>query len=215
MTDLTGNLIIEGPAGQLEALLKEPAGEVSRVAIVCHPHPLFGGTMHNKVVYRIAKAFLNEGFATLRFNFRGTGRSQGTHDAGNGEQDDLRAVIRFTEEKYSGAELWLAGFSFGARVMLNVGCAESHARALVAGGTPVSKYDFSNFAGCDKPKLFIQGGADQFGSVEDLEKFVAGMKGSSQTKIIDGADHFFEGRLDEMQQAVTEFILSVARSSGQ
>lgn len=212
MTDLTGNLIIEGPAGKLEALLKEPAGEVSRVAIVCHPHPLFGGTMHNKVVYRIAKAFLNEGFATVRFNFRGTGRSQGAHDAGNGEQDDLRAVIRFVEEKYKEAELWLAGFSFGARVMLSVGCGESRPRALVAGGTPVSKYDFSSFARCEKPKLFIQGGKDEFGSVEDLEKFVAGVSGPSQIKIVDGADHFFEGRLDEVQQAVSEFIQSLRQT---
>lgn len=210
MTDLTGNLIIEGPAGQLEALLKEPAEEVSRLVIVCHPHPLFGGTMHNKIVYRIAKAFLNEGFATIRFNFRGTGRSHGAHDEGNGEQDDLRAVIRFAEEKYTGAELWLAGFSFGARVVLSVGCSESRARALVAAGTPVSKYDFSNFDGCDKPKLFVHGGQDEFGSVEDLDKFVAGVSGSSQVKIVKGADHFFKDRLDEVQQIVSEFIRSIA-----
>lgn len=209
MTDLRGNLTIEGPAGRLEALLKEPASEVTRVAVVCHPHPLFGGTMHNKVVYRIAKAFLSEGFAAVRFNFRGAGRSQGAHDQGNGEQDDLRAVIRFVEEKYGGAELWLAGFSFGARVMLSVGCSYSRARALVAAGTPVSKYDFSDFNGCDKPKLFVQGGADEFGSVADLESFVAKLGGSNQVRVIEGADHFFEERLGELEQAVSEFIRSV------
>jgi len=208
MTDLKGNLFIEGPAGRLEALMKEPAGDISRVAIVCHPHPLFGGTMHNKVVYRISKAFLLEGFVSIRFNFRGTGRSEGTHDQGNGEQNDLRAVVRFAEEKYAGAELWLAGFSFGARVMLSAGCAESRARALVAAGTPASKYDFSDFAGCDKPKLFVQGANDEFGSVEDLEKFVSGLGSPGQIKVIEGADHFFEGRLDELAQAVTEFIRS-------
>src|SRR5436190_17565668 len=103
--DLKGNLFIEGPTGRLEALLKEPQGEIKRTAIVCHPHPLFGGTMHNKVVYRIAKAFQNAGFAVLRFNFRGTEQSAGTHNYGNGEQDDLRAAIQFMEQKYPTAEL--------------------------------------------------------------------------------------------------------------
>src|SRR5207237_3114944 len=107
----------EGPAGRIEAILKEPAAPVARAAIVCHPHPLFGGTMHNKVVFRIARAFQDAGFAVLRFNFRGTGRSQGTHDNGRGEQDDLRAAIEFIAQKYPDAEVWLAGFSFGSMVM--------------------------------------------------------------------------------------------------
>src|SRR5215216_2290537 len=128
MTDLKGNTFFEGPAGPIEAILKEPLTPVTRVAIVCHPHPLFGGTMHNKVVYRIAKAFENAGFAVLRFNFRGAGRSQGKHDQGRGEQEDLRASIKFMEEKYTGAEVWLAGFSFGAAVMLRAACADPSIR---------------------------------------------------------------------------------------
>src|SRR5712692_3870632 len=100
MTDLTGNTFFEGPAGRIEAILKEPGDEVTGAAIVCHPHPLFGGTMHNKVVFRIARAFAYAGFAVLRFNFRGTGRSQGAHDNGRGEQDDLRAAVKFIEEKF-------------------------------------------------------------------------------------------------------------------
>jgi alpha/beta superfamily hydrolase len=190
--------------------LKEPAGEIHRAVVVCHPHPLFGGTMHNKVVYRLAKTFFDSGFATLRFNFRGAGRSEGKHDEGRGEQDDLRSAIRFMEEKYAGAQLWLAGFSFGAAVLLRSGCASS-ARALVAVGTPVSKYDFAIEAIC--PKLFVQGEWDEFGSVSDLEKLTASLAGPAQVKVIEGADHFFSGRLDELSRAVSSFITSIIAES--
>jgi alpha/beta superfamily hydrolase len=210
--DLTGNIFITGPAGRIEAILKEPAARIHRAVVVCHPHPLFGGTMHNKVVYRIAKAFFDSGFAALRFNFRGAGRSEGTHDAGRGEQDDLRSVIRFIEEKYRGAEIWLAGFSFGAAVLLRAGCADS-IRAIVAAGTPVSKYDFASEAICDKPKLFVQGELDEYGSVCDLEKLIATLSGPVEMKIIEGADHFFAGHLDELARAVSEFILSIRSES--
>src|SRR5882724_5388692 len=131
MTDLSGNTFFEGPGGRIEAILKEPAAEVSRAAIVCHPHPLYGGTMHNKVVYRIARAFADAGFAVLRFNFRGTGRSLGEHDDGHGEQEDLRTAIKFIEEKYPKAELWLAGFSFGSMVMLRAAACDDSVRAFV------------------------------------------------------------------------------------
>ena len=209
MTDLTGNIFFEGPAGRLEAILKEPSHVPSRVAIVCHPHPLFGGTMHNKVVYRIAKAFQQSGFSVLRFNFRGAGRSQGQHDNGRGEQDDLRAAIRFMEEKYEGAQVWLAGFSFGARVILQAACEERRIRALIAAGTPASRYDFKSAIPCPVPRLFVQGALDEFGSVADVEKLIEGMDGPTSLKVIEGADHFFEGRLDELAQAVSEFISSL------
>lgn len=209
MTILKGNIFIEGPAGQLEAILKQPTGPVTRTAIVCHPHPLFGGTMHNKVAYRIAKAFEHAGFAVARFNFRGAGRSHGAHDEGRGEQDDLRAVIHFMEQKYPGSELWLGGFSFGSSVMLRVGCGDARARALVAVGAPVSKYDFSYLASCDKPKLFVQGSRDEFGSVEDLKTLIERIKQPRRMKVIDDADHFFEGHLDELGRAVSEFISSI------
>src|SRR5213083_2713034 len=111
MSGLAGNTFFEGPAGRIEAILREAEPPVRRAAIVCHPHPLFGGTMHNKVVFRIARPFQDAGFAVLRFNFRGAGRSEGEHDNGLGEQDDLRAAIRFVLERYPDAELWLAGFS--------------------------------------------------------------------------------------------------------
>ena len=206
MIDLSGNTFFEGPTGRIEAILKEPAGEVTRAAIVCHPHPLFGGTMHNKVVFRIAKAFHQSGFAALRFNFRGTGRSEGSHDEGRGEQDDLRAAIGFVEQRYPGAEIWLAGFSFGSAVMLRVACGLERASALVAAGVPVSKYDFEHLASCAKPKLFVQGGRDEFGPAADIGRLFEALPEPKRLKVIDGADHFFEGRLDELEQVVKDFI---------
>jgi alpha/beta superfamily hydrolase len=209
MTDLTGNTFFEGPAGRIEAILKQPAAHVTRAAIVCHPHPLFGGTMHNKVVFRIARGFEDAGFAVLRFNFRGAGRSEGQHDHGRGEQEDLRAAIKFVEDKYSNAEVWLAGFSFGAAVMLRAAVCDDHVRAFIAAGVPVSKYDFSEIARCNKPKLFVQGSLDEIGSTMDLEKLFEALDEPKQLKIIDGADHFFEGHLTELAQAVSDLIALV------
>jgi len=209
MTDLTGNTFFEGPAGQLEAILKEPDGSATRVAIVCHPHPLFGGTMHNKVVFRLARAFQDAGFAVLRFNFRGTGRSQGQHDNGLGERDDLKAAMNFVEGKYPGAELWVAGFSFGSMVMLRAVACDERVRAIVAAGVPVSRYDFSDIVQCNKPKLFVQGALDQFGAPKDLETLFAVLDEPKQLKIIEGADHFFEGHFAELSQAVSAFLTLV------
>jgi uncharacterized protein len=209
MTDLTGNTFIEGPAGKIEAILKEPAGQVTRTAIICHPHPLFGGTMHNNVVFRIARAFADAEFAVLRFNFRGTGRSQGEHDEGRGEREDLRAAIKLIEEKYPGAELWLAGFSFGSMVMLRAAACDDRVRAFVAVGVPVSRYDFSDIPRCHKPKLFVQGSLDEYGSPQDLEKLFESLDEPKELKIIEGADHFFEGYLADLAQVVSNFITSV------
>ena len=206
MSGLAGNTFFEGPAGRIEAILCEAEPPVRRAAIVCHPHPLFGGTMHNKVVFRIARAFQEAGFAVLRFNFRGTGRSHGEHDEGRGEQEDLRAAISFIEQKYEGAELWLAGFSFGAAVMLRVACGEARVRALIAAGAPVSKYDFSQLIHCDRPKLFVQGALDEFGTPAELTRFVARLDEPKALKIIQGADHFFAGHLDELAQTISDFI---------
>lgn len=209
MTDLVGNTFFEGPAGRIEAILKEPNGPVRRAAIVCHPHPLFGGTMHNKVVFRIARAFQDSGFSVLRFNFRGVGQSMGEHDDGIGEQDDLRAAIEFVEEKYSKPEIWLAGFSFGSVVMLRAASCDARVKAIVAAGVPVSKYDLSTIGSCNKPKLFVQGSLDQFGSADDLRRMFASLDEPKQLKIIEGADHFFEGHLSELTEAVSSFVSTV------
>jgi uncharacterized protein len=209
MTELTGNTFITGPAGRLEAIVKEPTDPVTRVAIVCHPHPLFGGTMHNKVVFRIARAFQNAGFAVLRFNFRGAGKSEGQHDNGVGEQGDLKAVIEFAQQRYPQAEIWLAGFSFGSAVMLRAAACDDRVRAFIAAGVPLSKYDFSGLLRCNKPKLFVHGSLDEFGAASDLEKLFATLDQPKELRIFEGADHFFEGALNELGETVSNFIISV------
>jgi len=212
MTGLTGNLFFEGPAGRIEAILKESDAPVERVAIVCHPHPQYGGTMHNKVVFRIARAFHEAGFAVLRFNFRGVGLSEGTHDEGRGEEDDLCAAMKFVNQRFAGAKLWLAGFSFGSAVMLRVGCRDSGVTGLVAAGFPASKYEFPGLTGCDMPKLFVQGSLDQFGPVSELERFFSNLPEPKQLVVVEGADHFFEGHLSDLAATVTGFLESTPQN---
>jgi len=208
MTHLKGDTFFDGPAGRLEAILKEPSEPATRAAIVCHPHPLFGGTMHNKVVFRIARAFQEAGFAALRFNFRGTGRSEGMHDHGHGEQDDVRAALDFMHSKYAEAELWLAGFSFGAAMALRVGCSDDRVAGMITVGLPWSIYDFSQSGDCSKPKLFVQGSGDQFAPVGDVMKLYELVQGPKRLEIIDTADHFFQGRLAELSAAIEEYVRS-------
>lgn len=165
--------------------------------------------MHNKVVFRISRAFQDAGFAVLRFNFRGTGRSEGEHDQGRGEQDDLKAAIEFVERKYQGAEVWLAGFSFGSVVMLRAAACEDRVRAIIAVGVPVTRVDVGEIPRCNKPKLFVQGSRDEFGSIVDLERMFSAIDEPKQLKIIEGADHFFEERLTELSDAVSMFVASL------
>jgi hypothetical protein len=162
--------------------------------------------MHNKVVFKIARAFEEAGFPVLRFNFRGTGRSEGEHDNGRGEKDDLRAAMAVLAEKYPGAQLSLAGYSFGAAVLLQSGACQDLSGGIVAAGIPVSKVDFQDIARCAKPKLFIQGTQDPFGSVEELEGAFATLSEPKRLKIIGGADHFFEDHLAELTQSAKDFI---------
>jgi len=206
MTDLRGNIFIEGPAGRIEAIIKESENPVACCAIVCHPHPLYGGTMHNKVVFRIARAFQDAGFSVLRFNFRGTGLSEGKYDDGVGEQDDLRAAVRFMGEKHPNAALWIAGFSFGAAVMLRALECDEPLQAFVGAGVPFSKYDFTKITHCNKPKLFVQGERDEFGSPEELKRWVDTFDEPKELTIIPAADHFFDGHLSELQQCISDFI---------
>lgn len=167
--------------------------------------------MHNKVAYRIARAFQDAGFAVLRFNFRGVGRSVGEHDNGVGERDDLRSAMKFMLERHPNAELWLAGFSFGSAVMLWGAACDDRVRALIAVGVPVSKYDFSTIAQCHKPKLFVQGALDEFGAVADLTTLVGKLDEPKEMNVIEGADHFFEGHLPELAEVVGGFIQQIAR----
>ena len=211
-----GNLFIPSPHGQLEAILKAPPGPTRGLALVLHPHPLFGGTMHNKVVFRAAAALNAAGLLTLRFNFRGVGQSTGEHDEGRGERDDARAGLVYLEENYPAQEITLCGFSFGARVGLEVGIADERVARLISIGTPVDKYDFSFLAECRKPILFVQGDRDEFGKVERLREVVATIPVPAELKVIAGAGHFFDDQLEELKRAITEWALhgngAVARS---
>jgi len=194
---------IAGPAGRLEAILMLPEGPPVAAGVVCHANPLQGGVMHFKVVFRAAKALQQHGLAALRFNFRGVGRSEGTHDHGRGEQDDVRAALAEMRRRLPGLPLVLGGFSFGASMALRVGCTEQGVRALFALGLPVMMMtDLSFLQACPPPRLFVQGEGDPFGGGNFLRELVARLPEPRSLVIVPGADHFFGGHLDEMQEAV-------------
>ena len=199
---------VKGPAGRLEATLwTQPTSEMPRMAaVVCHPHPLYGGTLHNKVVYQVAKTLHRLSLPVLRFNFRGAGTSEGTHDEGRGEQDDVRAAIDFLAEHFSGAPILLVGFSFGAVVGLRVGCSDARVAELVGLGLPANNSDLTFLAMCRKPKLFVQGGQDQYGSQENVDALMETLPEPKRLVVVENADHFFTGKLDPMNRAVGEWM---------
>lgn len=203
-----GNLFIPAPHGRLEAILKETRDEARGVALVLHPHPLGGGTMHNKVVFRAASALNEAGLITLRINFRGVGQSTGEHEEGRGETEDVRVALDYLAGRYTGLPITLAGFSFGSRVGLEVGIEDERVRDLISIGTPVDKYDFSFLKSCTKPILFVHGEMDEYGQVAHLQALIERLHAvaSARLVIIKGADHFFNGHLDELKSAITEFV---------
>ncbi len=215
-----GNLYIPAPHGRLEAILKEPRGAAARAAaLVLHPHPLHGGTMHNKVVFRTARGLEDAGAVTLRFNFRGVGHSTGEHTgARGGEQDDARVALDYLVEKYPGLPIVLAGFSFGARVGLEVGTHDARVNYLVGVGTPVSiperEYDFSFLDECRKPLLLVHGERDEFGTVPDLRALAARLPAGArvEVKIIPGAGHFFDEQLEDLRRAVAGWATAMLRT---
>jgi len=207
----TGNLFVPVSHGRLEAILKTPRAEPLRgVALVLHPHPRGGGTMHNKVVFRAAAALNDAGLATLRINFRGVGQSTGTHDEGYGERDDARAGLDYLSENYPSQEITLCGFSFGARVGLEVGVSDDRVVRLIAIGAPVDKYDFSFLESCRKPILFVHGEHDEYGNVDGLRELVARVSENAPTelRVIKGAGHFFDDQLDELKRAITDWVVT-------
>lgn len=211
-----GNLFIPAPHGKLEAILKEPRDRIVRgVALVLHPHPLGGGTMHNKVVFRAAAALNEAGLVVLRINFRGVGLSTGEHDEGRAERDDARLALDYLTANYPGQEITLCGFSFGARVGMEVGIADERVARLVSIGTPVDKYDFDFLEECGKPILFVHGELDEYGNVDRLRELVAKIKAPVELRVIKGAGHFFDDHLDELKAAITEWILAQVPKAGQ
>lgn len=197
--------------GHLEALLKEPEGAPRGAAVMCHPHPLFGGTMHTKAVYRAAQALNDAGLAALRFNFRGVGASTGSYEEGVGEQDDVRAALDWLEEGYPGLPIIAGGFSFGSMVGLSVGAEDEGVVGLVGLGLPVDRgehYDFGFLATAGKPVLVVQGENDEFGSGERVAAVISGL-GSHVTLVrVPGSDHYFTDRLDELRSAVRGYFES-------
>ena len=204
------SFFLDGSAGRLEALLNSGAENASHAALVCHPHPVYGGTMHNKVVFHAMKALNSFGFPVLRFNFRGTGLSQAEHDHGRGEVDDVRAALAWLEREF-GLPLIFAGFSFGAAVGLEAACPDGRVRALIGLGVPVKAvdertYDLDFLRSCAKPKLFVSGSRDQFAPRPLLEELASSASEPKKLVIIPSADHFFEGRLREMREAIENWI---------
>jgi alpha/beta superfamily hydrolase len=189
---------IPGPAGRLEAILEEPEGESpSRAALVCHPHPLYGGTMHNKVVHRVARGLRTAGTVVIRFNFRGVGQSHGRHAHGEGELDDARAALDWLRARYPALPFVLAGFSFGARVVTRLGCAEQPSR-LIAVGFPTKGMDTRFLGSCAVDKVFIQSTHDEHGPKVELEQLFAGFAEPKRLIWIEAEDHFFDKGLDNL-----------------
>jgi alpha/beta superfamily hydrolase len=202
-----GNLFIAASHGRLEAILKEPRVKPIRgVALVLHPHPLGGGTMHNKVVFRAAAALNEAGLIALRINFRGVGQSTGSHDEGDGEREDVRSGLDYLAHNYPNDKITLCGFSFGARVGLEVGIKDERVARLISIGTPVNKYDFGFLAECHKPILFVHGEHDEYGDVDRLRELVAKIKAPIELRVIEGAGHFFDNQLDELKRVITDWI---------
>jgi alpha/beta superfamily hydrolase len=209
------SLFLEGPAGRLEALLNAGAENATHAAVVCHPHPLFGGTLHNKVVFHTMKALNSFGFPVLRFNFRGNGLSEGEHDYGIGEVEDVRTALTWLDAEFH-LPLIFAGFSFGAAVGLRSACADPRVVAAMGLGLPVAPvtsgmeepriYTFEFLQDCHKPKLFVSGARDQFGPRAKLEALVATIPEPKKLVVIEGADHFFEGRLRELRESIEAWV---------
>ncbi|MBI4462673.1 MAG: alpha/beta hydrolase [Acidobacteria bacterium] len=201
------SLFLPGPAGQLEAQLESPVEpRTDWVGLVCHPHPLHGGTMRNKVVHHAARVLREQGLAVLRFNFRGAGLSEGVHDQGRGEADDVRAALDYLATDFPQARVCLAGFSFGAWVGLRVGCRDPRVGLLVGIGLPADSTDFSYLKRCPKPKLFVQGTRDQYGSPAAVSAAVSAAAEPKELRWVEGADHFFSGQLEKLRAVLAPWL---------
>ncbi|MGI8470362.1 MAG: alpha/beta hydrolase [Pyrinomonadaceae bacterium] len=203
-----GNLFIPAAHGRLEAILKEPANAIKGAALVAHPHPLGGGTMHNKVVFRAAAGLVEARLATLRFNFRGVGNSTGTHDEGRGEQDDIRTALDYLNENYPNEKITFAGFSFGSRIGAETVLDDARVQRIISIGTPVDKYDYSFLRACRKPILFVHGDSDEFGSIENLQKLFNSLECEKELIIFENCGHFFDKHLNELKDAVRDWTIS-------
>lgn len=199
------SLFIPGPAGRLEAVIEEPShAEPVEAALVCHPHPLHGGTMHNKVAYRLARGLRRAGAAVLRFNFRGVNLSEGQHDHGKGETEDALACLRVLRERYPRLPFTVSGFSFGSRVALKVACSPegSLARRVVAVGFPTVYRTYWMAEQCRIPRIFVHSTNDEFGPRPELQALFDRLWEPKRLCWIEAQDHFFAGALDEYEATI-------------
>jgi alpha/beta superfamily hydrolase len=212
------SFFLEGPTGRLEALLNEGTSGATHAALVCHPHPLYGGTVHNKVVYHAMKTLNAFGFFVLRFNFRGAGLSEGEHDQGRGEVEDVRTALDWLDSEFH-LPIIFCGFSFGAATGLRAACPDQRVAAIISLGTPVAVegrvYTYKFLENCTKPKLFISGARDQYSPQENLRQVVAFAPEPKQLAFVEGADHFFEGKLHEMQSIIRNWLEQLLKSGQQ
>lgn len=196
------SLFIGGPAGRLEALLEEPEeGAPREAALVCHPHPRHGGTMHNKVVHRMARGLRRAGAAALRFNYRGVNLSEGVYDHGVGEVEDARAALEFLRSRYPDLPYSLAGFSFGSRIVLELGCRQPGALRILAVGFP-TRLRAPSIETCAAPRVFIQSTHDEYGPRAELEEYAASLRGEKRLLWVAAQDHFFAGALSVLEDTV-------------
>ncbi|HEX9161862.1 MAG TPA: alpha/beta fold hydrolase [Thermoanaerobaculia bacterium] len=189
-----------GKAGRIEALYRE-LQDPAAVAVIAHPLPTGGGTLHNKVVFRAARGLENANVATLRFNFRGVGASAGTFDNGEGEQDDFLTALAWMTKKHPDKPVIAGGFSFGAWVASRAACEVDYVRGIFLIGAPVNKYDFGFLRQCEKPMLFIHGTQDEHGDVARLEKLVQQVR-NAESVVITGADHFFSKQIEAVEETL-------------
>ncbi|NNF40200.1 MAG: alpha/beta fold hydrolase [Woeseiaceae bacterium] len=202
------SLFLDGPAGQLEAVLDFPSTDALEGAVVvCHPHPQHGGTLHNKVVHTLARTFVRLGYAALRFNFRGTENSAGRFDEGVGELDDALAAIDWLRARLPVTDLWLAGFSFGAAIAVRA-ATQSPVDGLISVAPAVSRFAAGLTKQPQCPWLVIQGDEDELVSVEETVAWLNGLEPGPELLVLEGAEHFFHGRLNDLREAVTEFVSS-------
>ena len=206
------SFFMDGPAGRLEALLNHGDPHAAHAALVCHPHPLFGGTVHNKVVYHAMKTLNGFGFPVLRFNFRGAGLSEGRHDHGKGEVEDVRAALNWLDNKFH-LPMIFCGFSFGAATGLRAAASDDRVKGLIGLGVPVAvegrAYTYQFLEDCVKPKLFVSGSHDEFTSEARLRQVYESAAEPKELVIVEGGDHFFAGHLPEMQKAIHDWVKKV------
>jgi len=199
-------MMLEGPAGDLESILESPGdGEIRGAAVVCHPHPQHGGTMHNKVAHTLARSFVRSGFATLRFNFRGTEGSEGCYDDGIGELDDALAVLAWMQDRCPDVPLWLGGFSFGAAIAVRA-AVSLEVSGLISIAPAVYRFAGNLDGQPDCPWLVIQGDEDELVEVTETIDWVNSLEPGPELLVMPGAEHFFHARLNDLRVAISEFV---------